>query len=208
MEAHTQKKETPMNKNPTIAAVVSHRVADFEAWKNVFDGDADRRAQAGIVKSHINRSADDANQLSVYLGGTDREALEGFLNDDALKAKMKEAGVQGPPTIRLMEPQEDESVLDSSLAGLIVTHEVKDYAAWKAVFDEAKILRDKVGIVGHAVNRAAAKPNLVVVFLQAPTRDALIQHAEDPALKEAMEKAGVISKPEFNFVDSDAWGEA
>ena len=61
---------------PTTGAGVTHDVADYAAWKRVFDEHASARRKAGIVATHINRHADDPNRLSVYLAGNDAAALD------------------------------------------------------------------------------------------------------------------------------------
>jgi hypothetical protein len=78
---------------------------------------------------------------------------------------------------------------------LIVTHEVKDYAAWKVGYDNDKPNRDKAGLVQRFLVRDADKPNVVTVVFEAPNANAARSFSSSPALKEAMTKAGVISAP-------------
>jgi hypothetical protein len=197
-----------MSQTPSIAVVVQHHVADYAAWKTLFDADAERRASAGILGTHINRSVEDENLLSVYLAAKDEASLKSFLDSPELKAKMQEAGVDRPPVMKMVEPQEDKALREPSLPGVIVTHEVEDYAKWKAAFDEHQGNRDGHGIVGHAVNRSVDNPNLVMVYLQARTPEEIKSFLEDPALKQAMGKAGVVGAPQFNLVMGGEWGQA
>jgi hypothetical protein len=171
---------------PSIAAVVSHDVADFDAWKKAFDGHSSARRGAGITAAHVNRDATNPNQLSVYLAGSDAEQLNAFLASRDTMVTMRDAGVKGPPSIALVTPVEDRTVKDRPLAGAIVRHEVSDFAAWKRGFDGDGEARKKAGIVGHAVNRSVKNPNLVVVYLQAESVDALRAFASRPELKEVM----------------------
>src|SRR4051812_24216996 len=137
---------------PSAAVVVSHHVEDFAAWKRVFDRHAAARRSAGITATHVNQDAEDPNSLSVYMAATDRAKLADFLAGVDLMKTMRDAGVTGPPLIADITPVEDLTRKDRALAGLIVRHEVRDYAAWKQSFDEHAEARRQAGIIGHAVN--------------------------------------------------------
>ena len=190
---------------PSIAAVVSHDVTDFDAWKRAFDGDRTARKGAGIVAVHVNRDAANPNQLSVYLAGTDADRLSAFLSSRDLMATMRDAGVKGPPSIAMVTPVEDHTVKDRPLAGAIVRHEVKDFAVWKRAFDDDGAARRKAGIVGHAVNRSVKNPNLVVIYLQAESVDSLRAFAARSELKAVMQAAGVVGAPDIGFVTGGTW---
>lgn len=186
---------------PAAAALVKHEVRDYDAWKAVFDGDADRRKASGIVGHHINRSADNPNALAVYFPATDLSKLQEFLADDTLKLKMKDAGVMGPPQVTLIRPREDMTNKERDLAGAVVIHSVADYDAWKAAFDAHGSARLEAGIVGHAVNVSQEDPNTVIVYLQAETVEALQAFASSESLKSAMQEAGVQGKPQIVFAN-------
>jgi hypothetical protein len=190
---------------PSIAAVVSHDVTDYETWKLAFDGHSTARKGAGIVAAHVNRDASNPNQLSIYLASNDAEQLSAFLSSRDLMTTMRDAGVKGPPSIAMITPVEDQTVKDRPLAGAIVRHEVSDFATWKRAFDGDGGARQKAGVVGHAVNRGIKNPNLVVVYLQAESVDALRAFAGRPELKAVMKEAGVVGAPDINFVTGGAW---
>lgn len=88
-----------------------------------------------------------------------------------------------------------------------ITHNVKDFAAWKTVYDAKDSMRQAFGLSKLALCRDDANPNKVYVFLKA----ADIQKAKDftinPALKADMQKAGVTSAPAFLYVDVVRFGE-
>jgi hypothetical protein len=191
---------------PAAAAVVTHEVADYDAWKRAFDEHAAARKRAGILGTHINRSAENPNLVSVYLAAGDLGALRAFLGDADLKATMLRAGVQGPPTVVLITPVEDMTVRDRPLAGAIVSHRVAAYDAWKKVFDADAGPRAEAGIVGHAVNRSIDDPSLVVVYLQSSTPEQIRGFAQSPRLRETMAKAGVEGAPRIAFVQGADWG--
>lgn len=190
---------------PSAAVVISHDVEDYTAWKLAFDRHAGARRNAGIIAAHVNQDAENPNRLSVYLAGADRAKLAAFLGDIALMAAMREAGVTGPPHIVDLTPVEDLSRRDRPLAGLIIRHEVRDYAAWKQAFDGHADGRGKAGVIGHAVSRSVRDPNVVVVYLQAESLEALRAFAATSDLKAVMQTAGVVGAPDLSFVQGGAW---
>jgi len=190
---------------PTAAVVINHDVEDYAAWKRAFDRHAATRRSAGVVAAHVNQDADNPNRVTVYLAGTDRAKLAAFVGDIALMATMREAGVTGPPHIIDMTPVEDLTRKDGPLAGLIIRHQVRDYAAWKTAFDGHAGARGQAGVIGHAVSRNVRNPNEVVIYLQATSLEALRAFAATPELKAVMAAAGVRGAPDLSFVHGGAW---
>ena len=81
---------------------MSHTVADYNAWRAVYDDDAPRRAEAGIAEAGHFHSAADRNQFLIVweMDASVDEAkavIDGMLSDPDLGARMQEAGVLGPP---------------------------------------------------------------------------------------------------------------
>lgn len=191
---------------PAAAAVVTHEVGDYAAWKTAFDEHAEARRRAGILGTHVNRSIENPNLVSVYLAAGDFGVLRAFLGNEDLKATMAKAGVKGPPTVVLSTPVEDVTVKDRPVPGAIVSHRVTSFDAWKKVFDADAGRRATAGIVGHAVNRGLEDPNLVVVYLQATTPEQIRGFVGSPELKDVMAKAGVEGPPRIAFVQGADWG--
>jgi len=193
-----------MQNTPSTAVVVTHEVENYETWKRAFDQHAASRKSAGIVSTHINRDSAQPNLLSVYMAGTDAGKLASFLSSQDTMTTMLNAGVKGPPRIAKITPVEDQTRKEA-LAGVIVRHKVADYAAWKRGFDDHASARTAAGILGHAINRSADDPNVVIIYLQARSLDQLRAFAESASLKDAMKTAGVTSAPELSFVQGGSW---
>jgi heme-degrading monooxygenase HmoA len=88
---------------------------------------------------------------------------------------------------------------------VIVQHRVRDYDAWKAVFDEHGDVRRRHGATGHELYRGLDDSNEVTVVNHFPSREAGEAFAADPSLKEAMEKGGVVSEPRITWAsEADA----
>jgi quinol monooxygenase YgiN len=190
---------------PAVAAVITHAVENYETWKRAFDAHAGARRAAGITATHINRDAEDPNLLSVYLAGTDAAQLKAFLSSTDLMATMRAAGVKGPPHIAAITPVEDLTVKDRPLAGAVIRHEVREYAAWKRAYDAHADARARAGVIGHAVNRSVENPNVVVIYLQAESLDALRAFVSSSDVKQVMQAAGVIGAPDIRFGNGGTW---
>lgn len=52
-------------------------------------------------------------------------------------------------------------------AAVIITHEVADWATWKAEFDRHEGARAAAGFLGHHINRALDNPNRISIYLAA-----------------------------------------
>jgi len=86
---------------------VKHTVADFDAWKPVFDEHAATRKEHGATGHRLAQSLDDPNALTVLVMFPDRAAAEGFLADASLRKAMSSGGATSEPTIELLEVTEE-----------------------------------------------------------------------------------------------------
>ena len=87
------------------------------------------------------------------------------------------------------------------MATLIVRHRVRDYEAWKAVYDSADELRKQSGIVAASVYRDPEDHNAIVVRHQFRDMQGATSFAGSSELKEAMARAGVEGPPEIWIVE-------
>jgi quinol monooxygenase YgiN len=87
----------------TAAAMISHEVDDYDAWKRVYDSAAELRRKAGIIGTAVNRSLDNPNEVLVYQQAETQAQLEAFFASPELKATMKSAGVKGAPVISYVQ---------------------------------------------------------------------------------------------------------
>jgi len=72
-----------------------------------------------------------------------------------------------------------------------VQHRVKDYDAWRRVYDSVAEMQKAGGVVSESVYRAEADPNQVMVSHQFPNILAAHDFFASPALRDAMRRAGV-----------------
>ncbi len=87
------------------------------------------------------------------------------------------------------------------MATMLIQHQVKDYAAWKKVFDSAHELRSSNGELGNQVYRDENNPNSITVLNTWDSFENAQKFAQSPELRAAMEKAGVEGKPSIHFIN-------
>jgi quinol monooxygenase YgiN len=87
------------------------------------------------------------------------------------------------------------------MASLLIQHQVKDYAAWKKVFDSAIDLRKSNGELSAQVYRDTSDPNKITTINKWNTIANAQKFAHSPELKAAMEKAGVVGAPIVSFLN-------
>jgi quinol monooxygenase YgiN len=83
---------------------------------------------------------------------------------------------------------------------VVITHEVKNYASWRKGYDADESNRNKAGFRVSGVYADLKNPNMVTVIGEFPSAAAAEAFAASPKLKEAMEKSGVIGKPEVKIL--------
>jgi|SRR5215831_7537448 len=74
-------------------ALVRHRVADFGAWKEVYDGFAPVQAEHGVRAHQVLRSIEDPNDVTVTHTFDSPAAARAFFAMTELKEAMGQAGV-------------------------------------------------------------------------------------------------------------------
>jgi len=77
-----------------------------------------------------------------------------------------------------------------------LSHPVKDFDAWKPVFDADEARRQSAGLSTVGVFREASDGNQVLVVLEGNDSQAMRDMLADPSLGEAMKKAGVMAPPQ------------
>lgn len=84
---------------------------------------------------------------------------------------------------------------------VLIIHAVKDYPAWKKVFDDAAAIRKQAGERHYQVLRDERDANRIVHFSQWASLAQARAFFESPRLVEIRQQAGVEA-PEFNYLQS------
>lgn len=77
----------------------------------------------------------------------------------------------------------------------VFTHPVKDYAAWRKMFDAAAPMLDKGGVIGSEVFQDPKDPNKIILVHRYRDISSFEKFLGSPELKEAMTAAGVLAPP-------------
>ena len=76
-----------------IVTLVHHRVADYGAWKEVYDAFADTQRRGGVRSQSVLRSTEDPNLIVVTHSFDTADAAHAFFSNEELKDAMAQAGV-------------------------------------------------------------------------------------------------------------------
>jgi hypothetical protein len=99
-------------------AFIRHHVADYAAWRRIYDAFTGASSNTGAAEPLVYRSVDDPNELLVIHNFAPSDDIAAWLNDPARRQAMSEAGVEGAPRIDLClerldsEPRHLPSELD------------------------------------------------------------------------------------------------
>ncbi len=85
----------------STVTLVHHRVADFDAWKRVYDSFGDVQRERGVRYHHVWRSEDDPGTVVVVHTFDSSEDAHAFFDAPELKQAMADAGVD-ESSLRIM----------------------------------------------------------------------------------------------------------
>jgi hypothetical protein len=78
---------------------VRHRVADYTAWREVYDRFDEERPGFGVTGHAVFQALDDPNDVTVWHDFASRDTADAFVSSRRLRDVMEEAGVQAQPDI-------------------------------------------------------------------------------------------------------------
>ena len=86
-------------------SLVLHRVADYEAWRKVYDSDtvAELQKTAGVSSKSVHRMDGDPDNILVLHYFDSVDAAKAFFANPELQDAMKRGGIQGEPRIEFFE---------------------------------------------------------------------------------------------------------
>ena len=83
--------------------ILSHSVADYEAWRPHYDADKARRKEAGFKEVICGQRADDPHAVYMVFETEKPEIVHQMLADPELAETMKAAGVTSPPEVIIIK---------------------------------------------------------------------------------------------------------
>jgi hypothetical protein len=76
-----------------------HEVADYAAWKKVYDSVAPLQKKGGVFSKAVYQSTDNPNDVTVIHDFHSLAEAKAFAASPDLRAAMEKGGVKGPPQI-------------------------------------------------------------------------------------------------------------
>jgi hypothetical protein len=86
---------------PTI--ILNHRVSDYNKWRPLYDGDHERRKNAGLKELKVGRKSGDPNLVYIIFEAKDTAGIESMLHDPDLKVVMDKGGVISQPEVVIID---------------------------------------------------------------------------------------------------------
>ena len=83
--------------------IIIHKVQDHDHWRNVYDAQAQLAEDAGRKSETVYRSVDDPNDVALIGTYETAEGFQSLMESEILRTVMGEAGVQGVPTIHIID---------------------------------------------------------------------------------------------------------
>lgn len=87
------------------------------------------------------------------------------------------------------------------MATTTVLHRVRDYDAWRRVYDDFAPVQKEGGVLSESVHRAKDDPNNVLVVHQFATMAEAEAFFANSELADAMKRAGVEGQPHIEFYE-------
>jgi heme-degrading monooxygenase HmoA len=84
---------------------------------------------------------------------------------------------------------------------MLVRAKFQDYAQFRSVFDERTDTRKANGSLGARIFRSSGDPTEVIVFLEWSDLVKAHEFARSDVLREGMEKAGLLDRPDVYFLE-------
>ena len=84
---------------------------------------------------------------------------------------------------------------------MLVRHKVKDFHKWKPVYNDHAAFRRDNGSKGAHLFRNADNPNEVLILFDWESLDKAKAFAQSEILRQKMQEAGVLEKPDIYFLN-------
>ena len=84
---------------------------------------------------------------------------------------------------------------------MLVRHKVRDFSAWKRIYDVHLPKRKEAGITEKNLFRSAADTNEVFILFEVTDMARAKAFTESADLRDIMMKAGVVDRPDIYFLN-------
>jgi len=179
--------------------IVWHEVADYDAWKVVYDGNSDAIRNGGMTQLVIGRDDDNQNNVFVAHMVNDLEAARVFVESDDLKAKMEEGGVSEPEVLTFIDVVSYVGPQPDILERMLVRHRVADWDAWSAAFEADGPTINESGLSMLLLGTDVDDSNVVNIAFVVHDQEKAEAYMNSDELKQKMADAGVEGEADVKF---------
>jgi hypothetical protein len=181
---------------PFKVVIAQLKVKNFAKAETEYFSRDSLRNTYGITHYVIGRDAKDTNTVFVVDKIEDVQKAKSFYGLPGAKETMKKAGVSNLPGFTYAQFVTGNDNPIQYLDGMALTHHVKDFTAWKKVFDsEGDSVRRANGLIARGIARNLDDSNTVSILFEISDITKAKARTNDPELKKLMTDAGVDSPP-------------
>jgi hypothetical protein len=180
---------------PQNMMVVTHKVANFAKWKASYDAHDSMRLASGVHSYVIARGVDDTNMVMVATKVDDLTKAKAFAKNPSLKQTMQKGGVIGVPDIQFTTMVFQDTATLNSMIRARTTFTVKDFEAWKKVFESHKQTRIDNGLTDRAYGHDADDDHKVTLVVAVNDTAKAKAFWKSDLLKQQRAESGVTSEP-------------
>jgi hypothetical protein len=179
--------------------VITHKVANFAKWKAAYDAHDSARTANGLHNYVVARGVEDTNMVLVALGMDDVNKAKAFAASPDLKSVMQKAGATGVPKLDYLHSVMSDTTALQQTIRLMVKHKVKDWDAWKKIFDEHKQSRLDAGLTERVVAHSVGDNQMVTVVFAVADMARAKAFLSSKDLADRMKSAGAEGPPWIFF---------
>ena len=86
---------------------------------------------------------------------------------------------------------------------MLIRHKVKDFTGWKRAYDGHLSKRTDAGLTEKYLLRGTTDKNEVIILFEVKDIEKARKFSESADLRDVMEKAGVIDKPDIYYLTEE-----
>jgi hypothetical protein len=185
----------------SVFVVFGHEVQDYDVWMQVHQDMDIVREEWGITDAYLMRGADEDSVVWMMMTAPGVAAARGFMVDPNLARVMETEGVEGEVYRAILASGYTNSLDPADFPNrIIVQHEVRDFDAWKRVFDGHTGSRQRAGVVDLYVSYPVGDTSDVHMMFGVIDESSLVDYMSSAPLRAAMRLSGVIGEPRAYFV--------
>lgn len=181
--------------SPAYVLIIKHKVANYDKWKTSYDSHDSVRVASGLHNYVVGRGMDDPNMVVVILEMDDVSKAKALTSSQEMMDRMKKAGVIGKSEISFVKVVMNDTTKIDQKGRLMMSHKVKDFDAWKKVFDSDNQARMDAGLVERGLGYNVDDDHMVSIVLAVNDRKKADEFSKSKTLKDKMMEGGVEGPP-------------